>query len=155
MSVTQPELFPFKLLLGWWERREERTGGGIESLVRFDVQVLWVPSWYPQDSAASPGLMCAIAGSLCSVQPSTRCIDLPCFSLICPVCSALSAELYHSYSRLVGAIWCILISPFTSLTLRCCHFIHAPANEQRLNEQMSMNEHTSTSMLAIVMSFCR
>lgn len=37
VPAAQTRLFPFKLMR---ERREERTGGGIGSLVRFHVQVL-------------------------------------------------------------------------------------------------------------------
>lgn len=50
VPATQPRLFPFKLLLAdeGEERGEERTGGGIGSLVRFHVQVLGFLPLYPQ-----------------------------------------------------------------------------------------------------------
>lgn len=40
VSVTQPERFPFKLFLADEKGVRKRTGGGIGSLVRFDVKVL-------------------------------------------------------------------------------------------------------------------
>lgn len=99
-----PNLSSFPLS-SFWPMREER---GKDRRWDRELSAVWCPgtlspALISSDSAASLGLICTIAGSLCNVQPTTYCID-PLFcsverDFICPLYSALNNWAYDMYSR--------------------------------------------------------
>lgn len=71
MSVTQPELVPFKLLLAVERGKDRRWDRELSGLIIGPGTLS--PALI---SAVSFGLICKITGGLCNVQHTTYCIDL-------------------------------------------------------------------------------